>query len=166
MRTRTPTAHALTHTHTPMNARACAPRVFARGYSHTPNPVPLLGSALAVLMFCTMFIFMWAVQASDNDLILSIASNLGVNFLTSELVIRVTTLKKCIILREGVFHYKPDLLSISNELKFTNPVLAITAVALIPALVTALLVPDITCQVNTLVCLHVCSCFGMCTSDV
>ena len=92
IRTRTPTAHALKRAHTPMNARACAPRVFARGCTHTHNLVPLLGSALAVLMFCTMFIFMWAVQAADNDLIVSIASNLGVNFLSSELVINATTL--------------------------------------------------------------------------
>ena len=57
--------------------------------------------------------------------------------------------KICIILlREGALHYKPDLLILSNELKFTNPVLAIMGVAVIPAIATALIVPDISRQVN------------------
>ena len=57
--------------------------------------------------------------------------------------------KICIILlREGALHYKPDLLFLSNELKFTNPVLAIMGVAVIPAIATALIVPDISRQVN------------------
>ena len=47
--------------------------------------------ALLWLAFCTLFIFVWAVRAQDNDLILTIAMNLSVNFCFGEIITNPAT---------------------------------------------------------------------------
>ena len=47
--------------------------------------------ALLWLAFCTLFIFMWAVRAQDNDLLLTIAMSLSVNFCFGEIITNPAT---------------------------------------------------------------------------